>query len=104
MPVVSFKFMLDLAIFIHCNFGHIRRDKLLGLVPDSVWHPSKYQIINDIFTTCPKCQLYKVSTSTIILPTLKIHTSYPTHALMAADLIALPPNQGYIGCLVAADH
>ena len=23
VPVVSFKFMLDLAIFIHCNFGHI---------------------------------------------------------------------------------
>ena len=103
VPVISFKIMLDLAMFTHCNFGNIRQNKLLGIVSDSASHPSIYEIISELCTTCPKCQLYKVSSSTVIPPTLKIHTTYPFE-LMAADLISLPPNQGFIGCLVAVDH
>jgi hypothetical protein len=71
---------------------------------DLIWHPSKYRVVNDMCTTCPQCQLSKISSVTIAPPKLKICTSEPFE-LMAVDLISLPKTaNGYIGCLMCVDH
>jgi hypothetical protein len=102
--VLTFKLTVELILFLHYNFAHVGRDKILNMLFDLVWHPSKYKIANDVCTTCHMCQLSKVSSTIVGPPTLKISSSYPFE-LVAADLLSLPKtSSGYIGCLVVVDH
>ena len=102
--VVTFAMFLELALVLHYKFAHVGRDKLLDLMDNSLWHPSRFKTVSDVCTTCPKCQLLKVSSTPIIPPTLKIVTSYPFE-MVAADLTSLPQtSSGFVGCLVLVDH
>jgi hypothetical protein len=86
IAVVPFSILTDLVVMLHCRFSHVGRDKMLHMLYDLVWHPSKYRVVNDMCTTCPQCQLNKISSVTIAHPKLKICTSEPFE-LMAVDLI-----------------
>ena len=89
---------------LHYNFAHVQRDKLLDLLFDRMWHPSKYNVAHDVCTTCHQCQITKEFSTPLVTPTLKMKTEYPFE-LMAADLVTLPRAlSGYIGCLVTIDH
>ena len=102
--VVPFEILVDLIIVLHCKFAHIGRDKVLALVNTLVWHPQRYQVANEVCTTCPTCQINKYHPCVFVPPMLKICTSYPFE-LVAADLLSLPQtSQGHVGCLVLVDH
>ena len=102
--VISFHYLVELCLALHHEFAHVGRDKLLDLLAYMVWHPSKYQVVNDICTTCHQCQLFKIHPTTVLPPTLRIVTSYPFE-LVAADLISLPRTPaGYVGILMVVDH
>ena len=104
IPIVPFKFLVEMVIQIHFGYAHIGRDKMLNLLYDLVWHPSKYRTVSDICTTCHACQVMKNHSTQIIPPTLKITTNYPFE-LMAADLLSLPTTRsGFVACLVVVDH
>ncbi|XP_047736163.1 uncharacterized protein LOC125177792 [Hyalella azteca] len=102
--VIPFESLVDVCVSLHFNLAHIGRDKLLDLIFELVWHPSRYRVAQDVCSTCHSCQILKEFSTTLIPPTLKICTSYPFE-LMAADLISLPRSpRGFIGCLVLVDH
>ena len=102
--VVPFTSMVELVISVHFGMAHIGRDKIIDLLYNLIWHPSKYKTVNDICTTCHQCQILKEFSTVILPPTLKIHSNYPFEVL-AADCMSLPTtSKGYIGCLVAVDH
>lgn len=102
--VVPFNILLDIAIMLHYNFAHIGRDKLVNLLTNLVWHPSKYRICNEVATTCHDCQCLKTFSTPKTPPVLKIVTHFPFE-LVAVDLVSLPrTSAGYIGCLVVVDH
>lgn len=102
--VIPFQALIDLALSTHCSMAHIGREKLLTLLRKNVWHPKLCKIVDDVCTTCSKCQLNKVSSQRVGPPTLKIVSNYPFD-LMAVDLVQFPrTSQGNIGCLVAVDH
>ena len=102
--IVPFKQMLEISILVHCEFAHIGRDKMIDMLYNLLWHPSKSKIISDVATTCHECQVLKEFSTPIVKPTLKICTEYP-YELLAVDLVTLPKtSNGYIGCLVVVDH
>ena len=102
--VVPVTVLTDIAILLHNSYAHIGRDKLLHLVGEMVWHPSKYSIINDISTTCYNCQVRKVSSNHQSPPVLRIVTHYPFE-LVAIDLIMFPrTTRSNIGCVTLIDH
>jgi hypothetical protein len=104
IAVVPFNILTDLVVMLHYRFSHIGRDKMLHMLYDLVWHPCKYKVVSDMCTTCPDCQINKMSSVTIVPPRLKICTSYPFE-LMAVDLISLPKTaKGYVACLMCVDH
>ena len=96
--------LVDIAVLIHSSYAHVGRDKLLQLVSEVAWHPSKYSIVKDITSTCYSCQLTKISNLHVNPPILKICTSFPFE-IVAIDLISLPlTKRGFIGCLTMVDH
>lgn len=102
--IVPCNVVVELALVLHVNFAHSGRDKLIALLGDLVWHPSRYQVVSDVCTTCHSCQLTKEFSTPLVPPTLKIETSYPFE-LVAADLMSLPKTStGFVGCLVIVDH
>lgn len=102
--VVPFEMYLEVALILHYRFAHVGRDKLMCLLDGLMWHPARYRVINDICSSCPRCQLIKTSALCVVPPTLRVVTSYPFE-LLAVDLVALPRTAaGFIGCLVAVDH
>ena len=70
--IVPFKIVVDLNIVLHCKFAHIGRDKELALVNTLVWHPQRYQVANEVCTTCPTCQINKYHPCVVVPPMLKI--------------------------------
>ena len=104
MLVISFYYLVELCLALHFQFAHVGRDKLLDLLSHIVWHPAKYQVINDICTTCHQCQLFKVHPTVILPSTLKVVTEY-SFELVAADLVSLPQTKlGYVSILMVVDH
>ena len=106
VPVVAvpFDFLVGIVLVLHNEFAHVGRDKLLGLVRDLFWHPSRYKICNDVCTTCKKCQIVKEYSTVVSPPTFKIQSTYPFE-ILAADLISFPKtSQGFVGCLMAVYH
>ena len=102
--VVPFNILLEMAVTLHYDLAHIGRDKLMDLISDLGWHPSKYKVVNDICVTCHQCQIMKDFSTQFIPPTLKITTDYPFQ-LVAADLVSFPRTSlGNIGCLIVTDH
>ena len=57
--VILFSQMIEITILILVNFAHVRRDKVLDLLYDLMWHPSNYMIVNDVCITCHQCQILK---------------------------------------------
>jgi len=104
IPVVPFIILTDLVLMIHYNFAHIGRDKILQLFKNLVWHPSKYGVVSELCSTCPICQINKISSIIIKPQMLKICSTQPFE-LVALDLIYLPKtSSGYIGCLLFVVH
>lgn len=56
--VVTYLLLIELLLMLHYKFAHVGRDKLLDLLFNLIWHPSKYKVANDISTTY-QCQLFK---------------------------------------------
>ena len=46
--VVPHEILLQLVLVLHYNFAHVGRDKLLDLLFDRVWYPSKYKVAHDL--------------------------------------------------------
>ena len=102
--VIPFNHLVELTVNIHRQFAHIGRDKVLDLLFNRVWHPSKYRVANDVCTTCHQCQTLKGYSTVLIPPTLKICTNFPFE-MIAADCMSLPTTSaGYVACLVVVDH
>lgn len=102
--VVPHHCVVEIALFLHFHYAHVGRDKLLNLMFNLLWHPTKYTIVSDVCTTCHSCQTLKECSSNFTPPTLKIETKYPFE-LVAIDLISLPKTRtGFIGCLMVVDH
>ena len=57
--VVSIGVVTDIILALHSNFAHVGRDKMVDLMRELVWHPSKLKIISDVCSTCLICQLIK---------------------------------------------
>ena len=102
--VVSFSILVDLSVMLHNNFSHVGREKLLDLLSTIVWHPKRYMVASDISSTCPDCQVSKISAKVVFPPTLKICSSYPFE-LVAADLVSFPKSLHNFSCLLTVvDH
>ena len=103
VPVVPFKFMVEVALTLHRQRSHPGRQKLLSAVKNLVWHPSVSVVVADISRTCERCQKLKVA-GIAQPPVTRIETSSPFE-LVAVDLISLPRTQkGSTCCLVVVDH
>jgi hypothetical protein len=102
--VIPFESLVALATATHRSVAHIGREKLLDLMRKNVWHPRLNKVVEDVCTTCFKCQRNKVSGQRIAPPTIKIQAKYPFD-LLAVDLVQFPrTSQGNVACLVSIDH
>ena len=103
VPVVPFKFLVEVLIALHFKGGHAGRQKLITHGRSYVWHPSLSSVAADITRSCAHCQKVKVA-SLPRPPITKIKTSQPFQ-MVGVDLIALPrTRRGNVCCLVAVDH
>ena len=100
---VPFKLMIEIVHKIHNKLGHIGTDKLREIATNHFWHPAIDKIVNDIVTSCPHCQIYKVSRITKMPPMHKISAQKPFE-MIAVDLLQLPHSRGINVLLVAIDH
>ena len=100
--VVTFEFLVEVALNFHYSLGHIGRQKLIDLISQHLWHPSLSKVAADVTTTCITCQKRKVS-YTVTPPSRRIETTQPFE-LVAIDLVSLPNSWGHSSCLVAMDH
>ena len=102
--LVPHKFITGVAIILHNEYAHVGRDKLIYLIRKVFWHPSLYNVCNDVCVSCQKCQITKEYSTVVSPPTLRIQSCYPFE-LVAIDLVSFPKTAGgYIGCLMAVDH
>ena len=102
--VVPFNLMVDILHKTHVQLCHIGRSKLIDITLKHFWHPSIYKVANDICTSCPHCQIFKVSRQHIKAPMLKIRTTYPFE-IFAMDVMVLPKTKnGNVAVLVGIDH
>ena len=102
--IVPFGLLVEIALQLHFQVGHLGRNKLIDAISKHVWHPSISEVASDLCNSCPTCQLYKVSAQKDSPPMIKINASQPFD-LVTADLIQLPrTSSGSIGCLVVLDH
>ena len=104
VPLVSFTFLVELALHCHWQANHLGGRKMCDQLRAVGWHPSLQEVSHDIATSCQICQQYKVSTASAPPPMLKVSAAGPFD-LLAADLVVLPRSSlGHIGCLVVIDH
>jgi hypothetical protein len=104
VPVVPFHFLVEIALQVHWQLGHVGRNKLIEALKGEIWHPSRSVVAADICNSCPQCQQYKTSSQQVTPPILKIERKRPFD-MIAADLVQLPKTRtGYIGALVVVDH
>ena len=104
IPVIPFKFAIEVAKSTHTGLSHVGALKVKGVVDKHFWHPNMDEIIKDVCSTCVQCQRSKTSNITRKAPVLKIQTSMPGE-ILSVDLMVLPKTKkGNIGVLVAVDH
>ena len=72
VPVVPFRFMLDVVYKVHNELAHIGRHKIFEMIIDKFWHPALDSIARDVCASCTHCQLFKISTQPVSPPTLKL--------------------------------
>ena len=102
--VDGFKLLGSVAVAVHRELAHIGRDKLFYLLRRRIYHPKLYMVVKDVCSSCPECQLTKVSRQVHYPPTLKIITQCPFE-LVAADIVTFPTtSDGFVGCLMVVDH
>ena len=102
--VVPFLVLVDIALNVHWQMGHLGRNKLSHGLQSYIWHPKIGSVVADICNSCPVCQKYKVSACSVSPPIIKIDSDCP-FSLLAVDLLQLPKTSGgHVGCLVAVDH
>ena len=103
VPVVSFGFLCEIAVRIHCQMSHCGRNKLIQKLKSLLWHPEVYKVAGDVCAACMVCQKYKIHSVIPSPPILKIVPSRPFE-LVAADLVLLPKTaRSFVGCLVVID-
>ena len=104
VPVVTADLTIEIAVTSHYNMAHMGRDKLVHLLRRHLWHPRLYAVCRDVCTSCPQCQLMKVSRQWVAPPTFRITTAFPFE-MVAVDLVQFQKlREGYLGCLVVIDH
>lgn len=104
VPVVSFKFTIDMVLQTHNSMSHIGRDKLFELCRQQIFNPDLRNVISDVSTTCPVCQLNKIKIRKYHPPIIKIQT-YQPYQLVALDMLQLPISKsGNPYLLTVIDH
>ena len=83
--VVSFPFLIELAMKIYYRMSHIGRNKLMKILQSNVWHPSLSEGVTNVCSTCDIYQKFKVSAQQVSPPVHRVRTQRPFQ-LVAADL------------------
>ena len=104
VPVVPFKFLVEMSVRFHWQMCHVGRNKLDAHLRSILWCPSLSQVAADVATSCEICQRFKTSSVMPTVPIVKIQTSCPFE-MVAVDLVKLPQtSQRNSYCLVCIDH
>ena len=103
--LVPHSFITGVAIILHNEYAHVGRDKLIYLIRKVFWHPSLYNVCNDVCVSCQKCQITKEYSTVVSPPTLKIQFMLPISVSGKLILVSFPKTAGgYVGCLMVVDH
>ena len=104
VPLVNFRWLVDITTSMHNKMAHIGTEKLKDKVAKQLWHPKLSKVCQDVAVTCNWCQKNKPKTSEPSPPVIKIQTTKPFE-LVAVDLLQLPTTRfGNKYVLVATDH
>ena len=104
LVVVSRDFAAEVALVTHLKMSHPGRNKLTEMMKQTFWHPSIGRIVQDICSSCDRCQRFKNSTNLVKAPVVKLQMERPFQ-LVALDLLNLGrTSNGNLGCLVVVNH
>ena len=70
--VVSRCFLIDILVTLHLQMAHIGRNKLIDLITQHCWNPALDSVAADVCSSCPHCQVFKVSRQAVTPPTYQI--------------------------------
>ena len=104
VPVVTREFLVEVVVRVHIGMAHVGKHKLVAAVTGQVWHPDIYNVAADVCNSCVRCQMCKVSATSVAPPTIKIASSVPFE-LLSVDLVDFPvAASGHKTVLMAVDH